>query len=151
MKKHINIVMAIIITTILTSCNTKTNNNNEMYAKSVKIEGNGAQIIFDTTKIILDTIDAESIGKCTFHYSNIGDQPLILSNVITTCGCVQSNFSNEPLMPGLSDSISFELSIKQLGQFTKAVVVKSNAINQPATTLRMFGFIENTKKENVKL
>lgn len=150
MKKQIYIIMAIIIAAILTNCNTKTNNNKEISVKSVKIEGNGAQIIFDTTKIILDTIDEESIGKCTFHYSNIGDQPLVLSNVITTCGCVQSNFSNEPLMPGLSDSISFELSIKQLGQFTKAVVVKSNAINQPASTLRMFGYVKEAKYKNVE-
>lgn len=143
MEKHINIIMAIIIAAILTSCNTKTNNNynNETPVKTAKIEGNGAQIVFDTTRIVLDTIDAETVGKCTFLYSNIGDQPLVLSNVITTCGCVQSNYSNEPLMPGLSDSITFELRIKELGQFTKAVVVKSNAINDSAVTLRMFGYI----------
>ena len=151
MKRNINIIIAGIIMIILTACNQKNNNSNgndnEPINKISKVDGNGPQIVFDKTKIIIDTLNAEEVGKCTFRYTNIGDQPLILSNVITTCGCVQSNYSDKPLMPGLTDSISFELRIKELGQFTKAVVVKSNAINESAVTLRMFGYMKEREQQ----
>ncbi len=67
----------------------------------------------------------------TFQFKNTGKQPLIIAGVQTTCGCTATKWSNQPIMPDASGSITvqFNSSGKQ-GIQNKVVTVKSNASNQ---------------------
>lgn len=67
-----------------------------------------------------------------FSYTNTGTQPLILSNVQTTCGCTATNWSREPLAPGESGTITVNFnSAGKIGMQNKVVTITSNAVNNP--------------------
>jgi len=65
-----------------------------------------------------------------FEFENGGDQPLILSNVLTTCGCTASEWPREPIGPGESASLKVTFnSAGKMGVQNKVVTIISNAIN----------------------
>ena len=63
-----------------------------------------------------------------FEFKNTGDKPLIISKVVSSCGCTTTNYANEPLMPGKSSKITVTFNVKRPGAFNKAVKVYSNSI-----------------------
>jgi hypothetical protein len=47
-----------------------------------------------------------------FKFENTGTEPLILSNVSTTCGCTASNWPRDPIAPGKTGEIKiFQINI----------------------------------------
>lgn len=63
-----------------------------------------------------------------FVFTNVGDEPLIISNVESTCGCTVPKYTNTPVLKGAKGTITvtFNAAAVQPG-FTKAVTIKSNA------------------------
>lgn len=43
---------------------------------------------------------------CTFNMKNISDRPVVIYNVVTTCGCTDVKWTRQPIMPGESGTIS---------------------------------------------
>jgi hypothetical protein len=65
-----------------------------------------------------------------FKFENTGTEPLILSNVSTTCGCTASNWPREPIAPGGSGEIKITFdSAGKSGMQTKVATIYSNAVN----------------------
>ena len=60
-----------------------------------------AQLRFDRTTHDFGTI-AEAAGKveCTFRATNEGDRPVVILDVVTTCGCTVPTFSRKPIRKG---------------------------------------------------
>lgn len=139
MKKFIVILLLLLV--YMTGCNFNNSTQTETATNEKTTTSKGAFISFKESKIELDTITTTTGKQCVFHYTNTGSEPLVLSSVISSCGCIKGEWSKEPLMPNLSDSIIVTVKTVQQGSLMKAIVVKSNAINQPATTLRMFGYV----------
>ncbi len=63
-----------------------------------------------------------------FVFTNAGDEPLIISNVESTCGCTVPKYTSAPVPKGGKGTITvtFNAAAVQPG-FTKAVTIKSNA------------------------
>ncbi len=63
-----------------------------------------------------------------FVFTNIGDGPLIISDVESTCGCTVPKYTTTPVQKGEKGTITvtFNAASVQPG-FTKAVTIKSNA------------------------
>ncbi len=101
----------------------------------------GPKIEFLETTHNFDTINTIDGGRYSFCYSNTGDRPLVISKVLTNCGCLSTHWSSEPLKPGKCDTISIQITTRNLGNLMKAVVIKSNAVNEPVVTLRMTGYV----------
>lgn len=69
------------------------------------------------------------VVKHVFSFKNTGTEPLILSNVATTCGCTASNWPKEPIMPGKTASIEASFnSAGKIGQQNKVLTVYSNSV-----------------------
>ena len=64
------------------------------------------QIAFDSTTHDFGTFEEET-GKVTheFKFVNTGDEPLLITNVRTTCGCTASDYTRKPIVPGDSGSV----------------------------------------------
>ncbi len=137
MKKKLFWAFIMIAMCILTSCKDK--NTIAVVREKANDPSCGPKIEFSETTHDFGTINTKDGGFYVFHYSNIGDQPLIVSDVLTNCGCLSTQWSPEPLNPGQSDSISIQITTQQLGNLMKAVVIRSNAANEPVVTLRMTG------------
>jgi hypothetical protein len=79
-----------------------------------------------------DIIQGEKVEH-TFRFENGGDEPLILSNVLTTCGCTATDWPRDPIAPGKSGEISVNFnSAGRMGRQNKIVTVLSNASNSQA-------------------
>ena len=86
----------------------------------------------------------EEDGKveCTFNFTNIGGQPLVIHNVAPSCGCTSSDWTKMPIPPGGKGYIkaTFDPSNRP-GPFNKTVTVASNA-DEPSKILRITGQVQ---------
>ena len=82
-----------------------------------------------------ETIDYGKISKGangvrTFVFTNIGDQPLIISKIQSTCGCTVPKKPEKPIMPGEKGEIEVSYDTKRPGGFSKSISILSNAKNK---------------------
>ncbi len=90
----------------------------------------GAKLTFEESTYEFGDINQGDRVEHVFKYTNAGTEPLILSNVKTTCGCTVPTFSREPLAPGSSDEILVKFnSAGKMGQQNKVITITSNASN----------------------
>ena len=54
-------------------------------------------------------------------------EPLILSNVTSSCGCTVPTWPQEPILPGKSDVIKVTYNTNNVGPINKTITVTSNA------------------------
>lgn len=89
----------------------------------------GPKIKFNEEVKNFGEIKQGDIVKHVFTFKNTGTEPLILSNVSTTCGCTASNWPKEPIMPGKTASIEASFnSAGKIGQQNKVLTVFSNSV-----------------------
>ncbi len=62
-----------------------------------------------------------------FEFTNIGQEPLILTNVQPTCGCTIADFTKTPVKNGDKGVIKITYNAAFAAPFTKTIVVTSNA------------------------
>ena len=62
-------------------------------------------------------------------FENSGNEPLILTNVQTTCGCTVPKWPREPIPPGQKAQITVKFnSSGKIGKVNKVVKVISNSV-----------------------
>ncbi len=91
---------------------------------------NGAKIAFSESSFDFGDITQGDRVTHTFAYENTGNEPLILSDVKTTCGCTATNWDREPLAPGETAEITVNFNSRgKMGMQNKVVTIMSNAVN----------------------
>ncbi len=104
--------------------------------------------IVEFDKLVHDygEIEQHGNGKCEFKFTNTGKEPLILSNVRSSCGCTVPEWPRQPILPGQSDVIKVKYDTKRIGMINKSVHVYSNAKVSPIS-LKIKGKI-NAKSQS---
>lgn len=64
-----------------------------------------AAIEFDKVEHDFGTLLQGEVVSYSFHFTNTGDMPLIISQVGSSCGCTVGDYPREPIDPGKSGSI----------------------------------------------
>ena len=60
-----------------------------------------AQIKFDKTTHNFGTFsEKEPKVTCSFTYTNVGDQPLVINQAVASCGCTVPEYTKEPVKAG---------------------------------------------------
>lgn len=81
-----------------------------------------------------NTIDYGTVSKKkdngvrSFEFTNTGDAPLIITNVLSTCGCTVPTKPEAPIMPGKTGKIDIKYNMAP-GPIRKTITVESNAVN----------------------
>ncbi|MBQ3910050.1 MAG: DUF1573 domain-containing protein, partial [Muribaculaceae bacterium] len=71
--------------------------------------------------------ESQGNRSCAFAVKNDGDSPLVLTRVLSSCGCTVAKYDTEPIMPGKSGTVEITYSpTGRPGPFEKAVWVYSN-------------------------
>lgn len=94
--------------------------------KQAKIEAPVTEHDFGTIK--------ESDGKVShiFEVKNVGDAPLVITRVMSSCGCTTPEFSKEPIAPGKSGQITVIYNPEgRVYPFVKTISVYSNGKQGP--------------------
>lgn len=82
---------------------------------------------FDKEIIDYGKIDINSNGVRTFTFTNIGNKPIIITKVQSSCGCTIPKKPEKPIMPGEKGEIKVSYNTKRVGGFHKSITVFSNA------------------------
>ncbi len=91
---------------------------------------NGPRITFTESAHNFGDITQGDRVTHVFKYENTGNEPLIRSDVRTTCGCTATNWDREPLAPGATAEITVNFNSRgKMGMQNKVVTILSNAIN----------------------
>lgn len=99
--------------------------------EAAELVASGARLVFVEESFDFGDIQQGDKVDHTFEFENAGDQPLILSNVLTTCGCTASDWPREPITPGEMASIKVTFnSAGKMGVQNKIITIVSNAVNQ---------------------
>lgn len=100
-------------------------------------EGKRPVIEFDKTEFDFGKILQGEVVSYTFHFTNSGNAPLIITSVDKSCGCTASEYPKDPIQPGGKGDIKITYDSKgHQGFQTKALTVNANTL--PAqTTLRI--------------
>ncbi len=109
---------------------------------------NGPDIKFVKTTHDYGTIIQGADGNCEFKFKNIGKEPLILSNVISSCGCTVPSWNREPIMPGKEGVIKIHYDSNRIGPISKQITVMSNAKTE-RVVLNITGKIEPKPTEQM--
>jgi hypothetical protein len=84
-------------------------------------------------------LEGESI-EVTFDFSNGGEEPLVIHDAVTSCGCTTADYPSHPLKPGEKGKIKTTFkSTGHGGDNEIRLLVKSNDPIVPAKTLRIRG------------
>lgn len=78
--------------------------------------------------------EADGKVETVFEFKNLGEQPLMIKNVSSSCGCTTPTYSREPILPGKSGQIKAVFDPRNRpGKFVKHITVYTNADNKPIT------------------
>lgn len=122
--KKILVSVLIVIATVSLSCSQTPANESE---ESVF----GPGIEFSELKHDYGTIEQGGDGTYNFEFTNTGTEPLVLSNVRSSCGCTIPKWPREPINAGETASILVKYNTNRPGPFNKSITVYSNASEQP--------------------
>jgi len=73
-----------------------------------------------------------------FEFTNVGKEPLILTEVRPTCGCTIADYTKTPVKGGEKGTIKITYNAAAAAPFNKTIVVKSNAVT-PEKYLNIIG------------
>ncbi len=97
-------------------------------AVSSQAQSKPAEFKFDKETFNFGKIPANKPATVEFKFTNIGDTPLILSNIETTCGCTVPEYTKTPIKKGESGVV--KVTYNPTGAalpFSKSITVTSNA------------------------
>jgi hypothetical protein len=135
MKKLITLSLLAVLT-FSVSCSQTSQAKN-----TVDIDVQGPIIKFDVKSHDYGTIEQNANGVFDFVFKNEGTEPLILTNVRSSCGCTIPQWPREPIAPGESSQIAVKYDTRRIGAFSKSITVVSNGSEQPVI-LKINGKVE---------
>jgi hypothetical protein len=110
----------------------------------------GALISWDKSNYDFGDIRQGEKVEYTFRFHNSGDEPLMITNVTTQCGCTApKGWPRDPIQPGTRGEITLVFdSSGKFGRVNKVATVMSNAVNKNSTQVLLSGNILEKKLAN---
>lgn len=105
---------------------------------------NQAEIKFDKVSYDFGTFsENDPVHKTTFTFTNVGNAPLVINQVIASCGCTIPRYDKRPIAPGQKGCIevTYNGTGKFAGHFKKSITVRTNGKNE-MTRLYIEGVME---------
>lgn len=85
--------------------------------------------------------------NCIFTFKNISNSPIVVHNVVSSCGCTTPEWTKQPVLPGKEGTIKARFSNDQgEGAFDKSLTVYISNVDRPVV-LRLRGFSHEKEKD----
>lgn len=90
-----------------------------------------AVLKMDTTICNFGQFTEDTPQTYVFGFTNVGDEPLVIHQAMSSCGCTVPKFTKDPIAPGGRGElrVTYNGKGKYPGHFKKAVTLRSNAKN----------------------
>lgn len=113
-------------------------------SKSAKIKNETTAFI--AHKEIDFGILTKDIAKDTIVLvENVGNTPLYIQDVETSCGCTTSNWTKKPIASGQSGKVTITYDSEFTGHFHKTIMIFAN-VNHNPMVLQIMGEVVNRSK-----
>ncbi|HEY9364112.1 MAG TPA: DUF1573 domain-containing protein [Chitinophagaceae bacterium] len=91
----------------------------------------------DSTFQNIGKVAEGQVVEVTYRFKNVGEKPLIVSNVRAGCGCTVAEKPEEPIAPGEESRITAKFNSKgqSVGEHQKDVYMTANTKPTPSQTL----------------
>ncbi len=131
------LVIFLLSMVIIGGCKQKSAKSNAVIKKEAKTnlpnESLGTadmpKIYFEKTEHDFGEITAGEIVTFAFKFSNTGGADLLISNVITSCGCTVSEFPTNPIKPNDGGVIKITFDSRgRTGFQKKTVTIEANTL-----------------------
>ena len=100
------------------------------------------EISFTESEFDFGTVAEGERVKHVYTFKNTGDEPLVLSNAVGSCGCTVPQWPREPIAPGASGEIEVEFNSQgKPGDRNQKVTVTANT-SPPQTVISLMGKVE---------
>ena len=90
----------------------------------------------EQTAIDFGKFDVKEKKTATFLIKNTGQNPLVILDVNTTCGCTAATYDKKPASPGNTLKIQVEMTPKDTGFFEETVTVRCNTSSPMKLTIK---------------
>ena len=119
-----------------------------LYVDAQELSENGPEIEFEKTTHQFGEIPFKGNGVYEFVFKNTGNEPLILSQPKSSCGCTVPEWPKKPILPGETDVIKVTYKYTDRpGSFSKYVTIFSNAKVNNVVKLYIKGKVLEEQKE----
>lgn len=151
MRKVLNITrllaVAVMAMCMMTACGGKEEGNlsTDLVTNpksATEASNKQAAIKFNKEEHDFGTLLQGEVVTYSFHFTNTGNMPLIISEVGSSCGCTVGDYPREPIAPGKTGDIKVTYnSAGHHGFQSRFLTVMSNT-NPAKTTLRIKGMVQ---------
>ncbi len=132
------IIICLFISSAIYAQDTKPNEKGINYAQTVMQNPNAGVLSFEAEEIDYGTIPQDADGVKVFKFTNTGSNPVVITEVKTSCGCTVPTYSKEPVLAGATGEIKVKYATNRIGKFTKTITVISNA-SEPNKVIKIKG------------
>jgi hypothetical protein len=134
MKKITSIVFG-IISIAFVSCGNKQQVSAEQMADSTHY----AELTYIEDFYDAGTVHSGEIVKHSFEFKNTGNIPLVIKDIIPSCGCTKVDVTQKTLKPGEKAKLIVEFNSKGwFGSQYKSVTLRTNGvIREKSATLKV--------------
>ena len=154
----------IFLLTFFTSCNDNQKKNNGL--EEVRLDGktsnadivrmpitadtpldtnNIAKIMLEETDFNFGSVNEGDVVKHTFKLKNVGNQPLLITDIRTTCGCTVPTWNKSPIAANANDQVEVKFDTKgKANEQVKKITIIANTF--PAETeLILRGMVQTSR------
>lgn len=89
------------------------------------------KIMIDKKRVDLGTFDWKKQMSCEFAITNIGQEILVVDNVVTSCGCTTVEYTKAPVQPGNILILKVNYTAEHPEYFNKTITVYCNEEYSP--------------------
>ncbi len=109
-------------------------------AQTAAPAGDGPKVVFTDQSHDFGKITEGTQAKFSFKFTNTGNQPLVITNVSTPCGCTTPTYTHDPVAPGKTGEIAVNYnSTGRGGEFNKVLTVTTNMTANKDVTIMIKG------------
>ncbi len=108
-----------------------------------------AEIKFDKLTHNFGTFsEKDPVVSCTFVFTNVGEQDLVINQAMASCGCTVPEYTKQPVKPGQQGEIkvTYNGTGKFPGHFKKSITVRTNGAVE-MTRLYIEGDMEGAEQQ----
>jgi Protein of unknown function (DUF1573) len=106
---------------------------------------NIAKITMEETDFNFGSVNEGDVVKHTFKLKNVGNQPLLITDIRTTCGCTVPTWNKSPIAANANDQVEVKFDTKgKANEQVKKITIIANTF--PAETeLILRGMVQTSK------
>lgn len=95
----------------------------------------GAKILFESDTIDFGEVWDYQTLEGRFRFTNVGTEPLVISDVKPSCGCTPVELARDRFEPGEGDFVAVRWDLKGFGHQAKTIAVTTSSVGEPITML----------------